>query len=325
MLNLKSQASSVSCKMTPYENGEKLSSELEARETFLVVIETLICLVNTGASILGNILVLVAVYRNPRLRKPSNLYIISLAVSDLILSAIAMPFTCVSTMVGNWIFGAKLCWFQASLATMLGTTSLVNISLIAANRLLKVVYPNTHRKLVSVKTILISIASAWCFTGAIPVSFYITNVHNVFHPGHIVCLFDFSTASYTLIALIGVFEAFMPYQVIFICYLKVWRFVKRHTSQMSSSNVNAEDVHLNRLLSCIIVSFSVCYTPFLVLILIDSFHEHFSLPRQVYFFGSVMVGLGSSVNPVIYGILNKDFREEFNSICRVRRRVEPQD
>ena len=149
--------------MTRHEYEEKLSSELQTRQTFLVVIETLICLVITGVSVLGNGLVFVAVYRNPRLRKPFNLYIISLAVSDLILSAVAKPFTCVSAMVGNWMFGATLCWFQASLATMLGTTSLMNMALIAANRFLKVVYPNMHRKLVSVKTILISIAFALTF------------------------------------------------------------------------------------------------------------------------------------------------------------------
>lgn len=309
--------------MTAEERLETLSRQLQTRETSLVVIETLICLVITGASIVGNVLVLIASYRNPRLRTPSNLYIISLAVSDIILSAVAMPFTCVSAMVGSWIFGQTLCWLQASLATMLGTTSLVNMALIAANRLLKVVYPNTHRKLVSVKTILTSIAFAWCFTGAIPISFYITSVQNVFHPGHIVCLFDFSTASYTLIALIAVFGAFVPYQIIFICYLKVWRFVKSHSSQMSTSSVNAEDINLNRLLSFIVISFTVCYTPFLVIILIESFHEQFSLPRQVYFFSTVMVGAASCANPVIYGILNKDFRGEFNTICRVRRMVAP--
>ena len=104
-----STTSSVDCdrfEMTRHEYEEKLSSEFQTRQTFLVVIETLICLVITGVSILGNGLVFVAVYRNPRLRKPSNLYIISLAVSDLILSAVAMPFTCVSAKVGNWMFGA---------------------------------------------------------------------------------------------------------------------------------------------------------------------------------------------------------------------------
>lgn len=301
---------------------EKLTHELLHRETSIVVIETLICVVITGASVVGNVLVMVALYRNSRLRRPSNLYIGSLAVSDILLSSVAMPFTCISAIAGRWIFGEAICWLQAALATMLGTTSLVTMALIAANRLLKVVYPNTHRRLVSVKTILFSIVVAWCFTGAIPLSFYITGVRNVFHPGHIVCLFDFSSASYALIATIAVFDAFLPYQIIFICYFKVWRFVRSHRFQMSSSHdhVNVEEVKLNRLLAVIVLSFTICFTPFLVVILIESFSQEFSLPRQVYFFSTVMIGTASCVNPVIYGVLNREFRREFYLIFRIRGR-----
>ena len=301
---------------------EKLALELLNRETLLVVIETLICVVITVASVVGNVLVMFALYRNPRLRRPSNLYIGSLTVSDIILSSVAMPFTCISAITGRWIFGEAICWLQASLATMLGTTTLVTMALIAANRLLKVVYPNTHRRLVSVKTILFSIFVTWCFTGAIPLSFYITGVRNVFHPGHVVCLFDFSSASYALIASIAVFDAFMPYQIIFICYFKVWRFVRSHRFQMSTSHdhVNVEEVKLNRLLAVIVVSFTVCFTPFLVVILIESFHPQFSLPRQVYFFSTVMIGTASCVNPIIYGVLNREFRREFHLIFRFRSR-----
>ena len=309
------------------ERLENLAIELLRRQNLLVVVEASICVIITATSIVGNVLVLVALYRNPRLRRPSNLYTISLAASDIILACAAMPFTCVSAITGRWVFGRAVCYLQASLATMLGTTSLVNMALIAANRLLKVVYPNTHRKLVSEKAILISILAAWCFTGAIPLSFYITGVRNMFHPGHIICLFDFSTASYTLIALIAVFEAFTPYQVIFICYFKVWRFIKCHSVQMSSSHANAEDIKLNRVLAFIVITFTICFTPFLVIILIESFQEQFSLPRQVYFFASVMVGTASCVNPVIYGILNTEFRREFTAIFRGRktRRVAVQE
>ena len=298
---------------------KNLAFELLERQTLLIVVEFTICIIITATSIVGNIFVLVALYRNPRLRKPSNLYIISLAASDIILASVAMPFTCISAIAGRWVFGQASCWLQASLATMLGTTSLVNMALIAANRLLKVVYPNTHRKLVSRRTILISVIAAWCFTAAIPLSFYITGVRNMFHPGHLICLFDFSTASYTLIALIAVFEAFIPYQIIFICYFRVWRFIKTHSVQMSTSRTNAEDIKLDRLLAFIVVTFTICFTPFLVIILIESFRKQFSLPRQVYFFASVMVGMASCVNPVIYGILNKEFRREFVAIFRGRR------
>lgn len=296
-----------------------LDQELLNRQALLVVIEFSVCVIITSISFVGNGFVLVALYRNPRLRRPSNLYIISLALSDIILSSVAMPFTCVSALDGQWMFGGAICWLQASLATMLGTTSLANMALIAANRLLKVVYPNMHRKLVSKKTILISILTAWCYTGAVPLSLYLTGVKNTFHPGHLVCLFDFSTASYTLVALIAIFEAFIPYQVIFVCYLKVWHFLKRHSVQVSAWNTNAEDIKRNRLLALIVMTFTVCFTPFLVVILLESFHEQFSLPRQVYLFATIMVGLASCVNPVIYGIMNTDFRREFVTMFRGRR------
>lgn len=282
---------------------EKLALELFQRETSLVLAEFLVCVLVTTTSILGNVFVLFALYRNPRLRKPSNLYIISLTISAITLGVTGMTLVCVTSFAGRWMFGPALCWLQASVATMLGTASLVSMALIAVNRLLKVVYPNMHRKLVSARTIL----------------FYITGVKNIFHPGHQLCLFDFSTASYTLIALIAIFETFLPYQVIFISYFKVWRFIKSHMLQMSTSRVNVEDIKLNRLLAVIVISFTICFTPFFVMILIDTSREKFSLPRQLYFFATVTVGAASCINPMIYGIMNKEFRRGFVAIFRRKR------
>ena len=239
---------------------EKLALELFRRETSLVLTEFLVCVLVTTTSILGNVFVLFALYKNPRLRKPSNFYIISRTMSDITFAVAGMTLVCVTSFAGRWIFGPTLCWFQASVATMLGTASWVNMALIAVNRLLKVVYPNMHRKLVSARTIFISIFAAWSFTGVIPLSFYIFGVKNIFHPGHQLCLFDFGTASYTLIALIAIFETFLPYQVIFISYSKVWRFIKSHKLQMSTSRVNVEDIKLNRLLAVIVIVHHLFYS-----------------------------------------------------------------
>ena len=311
---------------TKDERLKNLSLELLTRDTAVVVFESLLSIVITTFSIFGNIFVLVAPYRNSRLQKPSNLYIISLAVSDIVLSSVAMPLTCVSVIIGYWSLGNALCWMQASLATMLGPTSLQNMALIAADRFLKIIYPNRHRRLVSVRSILASIFVVWSTMAAIPLSFYFTGVQSVFHPGHAVCLFDFSTASDILLTLIAVFGALLPYQIIFICYFKVWRFIRRHNNQMNRTQVNAEEIKLTRLLVIIVGTFTICFTPFSVTILMESFFlEQFSLPRQVYFLGTVMVGTASCANPIIYGALNKEFKREFIAILRGTRntRIEP--
>ena len=47
----------------------------------------------TTVCLIGNRLICIDVYRNARLRTSTNLYIISLAISDIINAVIAMPFT----------------------------------------------------------------------------------------------------------------------------------------------------------------------------------------------------------------------------------------
>lgn len=306
------------------EKGDKrieiLTQHLVNRPKAVVGVESfLFCVINI-TSFVGNILVLIAFCRNPRLRKPANYYVIALAVADIILASFAMPFSCASTILGEWIFGQAICWLQAALATMLGTATLVTLALIATNRLLTVVYPSIHRWLASKTTILISIFAAWCVTATIPLSFYLTGVTNLFHPGYSLCLFDFSAASYILVIPIAIVDAFLPYQVIFFCYFKIWRFIRNHRAHMFSSTVNADEIRLNRLFLLIVISFTVCYTPFTFVILLESFQKQILIPREVYVFANMMVGLSCCVNPVIYGIMNPEFKREFAAILIGRKR-----
>ena len=58
----------------------------EYLEPCILVTMTMVCLI-------GNRLICIDVYRNARLRTSTNLYIISLAIRDIINAVIAMPFT----------------------------------------------------------------------------------------------------------------------------------------------------------------------------------------------------------------------------------------
>ena len=56
-------------------------------------------------SVIGNILVCLAVYKNPKLRSPTNLYIIALAASDLLCATVERPLVLAALITGRRIFG----------------------------------------------------------------------------------------------------------------------------------------------------------------------------------------------------------------------------
>ncbi|EFA02835.2 cholecystokinin receptor type A isoform X2 [Tribolium castaneum] len=83
-------------------------------------------------SIVGNSLVLVTLVRNKRMRTVTNVYLLNLAISDLLLGVFCMPFTLVGQVLRNFIFGATMCrlipYFQA-VSVSVGVWTLVAISL----------------------------------------------------------------------------------------------------------------------------------------------------------------------------------------------------
>ena len=56
-------------------------------------------------SLTGNIMVCIAVCKNTRLRTTTNLYIIALALSDLMSGVFLMPFSLGVLITGEWVYG----------------------------------------------------------------------------------------------------------------------------------------------------------------------------------------------------------------------------
>ena len=75
---------------------EELQIDLESRGTSLLVLETSVMFLNNVLAIVGNILTLIIVVRTPRLRTVPNKFVISLALSDLMM---AVPSTILTTAI----------------------------------------------------------------------------------------------------------------------------------------------------------------------------------------------------------------------------------
>ena len=85
----------------------------ESGSTALKVIEAGAMIALNILSLLGNILVCLSVYRNSSLRTTTNLYIIALAVTDLIAATLVMPPATGVLITGKWPFGEMVCQIYA--------------------------------------------------------------------------------------------------------------------------------------------------------------------------------------------------------------------
>ena len=89
-------------------------------------------------SLVGNILVCVSVYRNRRLWTTTNLYIIALAISDLLSAVFVMPLGAGVLISSHWVFGEVLCQFHAFFSLFAIYVSPVTMGLTAVNRFVRI-------------------------------------------------------------------------------------------------------------------------------------------------------------------------------------------
>lgn len=60
-------------------------------------------------SVVGNVLVIVTLIQNKRMRTVTNVFLLNLAISDLLLAVFCMPFTLVPVLLRDFIFGGAMC------------------------------------------------------------------------------------------------------------------------------------------------------------------------------------------------------------------------
>lgn len=113
----------------------------------------------------------------------------------------------------------------------------------------------------------------------------------------------------------------MTYPVIAFCYIKVFRKVHRHFAQIAASNLHednaksfAEEVQVTKILFVVLIAFVICWSPVFTIEFLDTLKGEYSLPRQVYLIMPFAGAASSAINPVIYGVMQKRFRDAYKKI-----------
>ncbi|XP_068611673.1 dopamine receptor D2 like [Brachionichthys hirsutus] len=128
--------------------------------------------------VFGNVLVCVAVSRERALQTTTNYLIVSLAVSDLLLATLVMPWGVYLEVVGEWHFSLIHCDVLLTLDVMMCTASILNLCAISIDRYTAVAMPLLYNtRYSSRRRVALMIAAVWFLSFAIscPLLFGLNN------------------------------------------------------------------------------------------------------------------------------------------------------
>ncbi|XP_064484806.1 tyramine/octopamine receptor-like isoform X2 [Ornithodoros turicata] len=118
-------------------------------------------------TVIGNTLVVAAVATTRRLRTVTNFFVVSLAVSDLLVGFLVMPLAVMKEVIGEWLFGRIVCDLWVSLDVMLCTASILNLCCISLDRYFAITHPLAYAVKRSGRLALLMVAVAWILSAAI--------------------------------------------------------------------------------------------------------------------------------------------------------------
>ena len=291
-----------------------MTQTLEDRNTMTVVSETAILSLVTILSLAGNFLVSLVVYRSPRLRCPSNYYIISLALSDVLQALCTMPLSIVFLAAGRWPFGTSLCYFSAIVKYSLAKISIYTMVLMAINRYYKIVKPAKYQTTFKKRFIVITASLGWViFTTYAIIASLVIGSNAKEDQDFAICLIQYPRSAIPILNLF----MYLPYFPIIFCYWKIYRVVKVHNANVSWQSSNVEDVKVSKTLFATVVGFVSLWMPANCIYLYSVSSP--PLPRQLALFATMLVFSTSFVNPFIYGFMNRTFKKEFKKYLMMKK------
>lgn len=110
---------------------------------------------------LGNFMIVATLYRRPYLLTPSNKFVFSLTLSNLLLSMLVLPFVAVSSAKKEWVFGVVWCNFTALLYLLISSASMLTLGAIAIDRYYAVLYPMIYPMKITGNRAVVVIAYVW--------------------------------------------------------------------------------------------------------------------------------------------------------------------
>uniref|UniRef100_A0A0A9X4R8 5-hydroxytryptamine receptor 1 n=1 Tax=Lygus hesperus TaxID=30085 RepID=A0A0A9X4R8_LYGHE len=203
----------------------------------------LLLLVVIIVTIVGNILVCVAVCLVKKLRRPCNYLLVSLAVSDLCVAILVMPMALLYEVLGTWNLGPIMCDVWVSFDVLSCAASILNLCMISVDRYYAITKPLEYGVKRTPKRMILCVSMVWLGAACIslPPVLILGNTHGKIPgiPGTQcqVC----QNFGYQIYATLGSF--YIPLSVMMFVYYKIFRAARKIVQEERRAQTHLETSH----------------------------------------------------------------------------------
>ena len=279
----------------------------------------------------GNILTIIAVAKFKVLQTVTNMFTVSLSVSDLLV-AIIMPYCCllnhtrVITQNNDRIIACVTC---VTIITISQLTSLFNLMAVAIDRYIMLVHCFHYARIMKRWRASLMITVIWLYTSSFSVAFILN--YNVWHSEYSYCSLSVVLPTYIYI---GFFVTnIIIVLIITICLqAKVFNTAHKQALQIAQQNssVNADarrrENRVAKMMGFVLGAFLICWLPYTIMNVIHSGMKHVPYwMTALYKLSLTVLYSNSFMNPIIYGWRNAPFRYAFRQLLKIKPTISTND
>ncbi|XP_062607935.1 QRFP-like peptide receptor [Saccostrea cucullata] len=307
----------------------------ETSKTLLMVLYSIIIFV----SLVGNMMVLITVCGNRNMRSVTNVFILSLSVSDLLLSLIATPINMGNVISTYWKYGAFACKIVPCITTFCVACSSLTLCCIAFERFYAIVYPLKVKFFQASTRLVPLLITVWVtsLVSGIPQVFYFELIKVKDVCDRIVD--DICTLPLITSKTMEFFQLWLPFLILFVAPLLVMTIlysiiiVKLWGRRPIGITVKTNDSYrlkqkkrAIKMLVTVMVLFIICWLPIQTFNAVGEKVSSMTPDATLQWkaFLKCLALSSSCYNPVVYAFMNENFRKNFASLlpCK-KRRIEP--
>ncbi|XP_069552630.1 teleost multiple tissue opsin b [Brachyistius frenatus] len=274
-----------------------------------------VCLGFIGTfGLLSNFLVLGLFCRYRALRTPMNLLLVSISMSDLLVSVLGTPFSFAASTQGRWLIGRAGCVWYGFVNSCLGIVSLISLAVLSYERYCTMMSP-TLADGRDFRPALGGICFSWLYSVAWTVPPLLGwSRYGPEGPGT-TCSVDWKTQTpnnISYIVCLFTFCLLLPFGVILYSYGKLLRAI-RQVRSVSSVVTRRREQRVLVMVITMVMCYLVCWLPYGVVALISTFGPSDLLTPEASIMPSLLAKFSTVINPFIYIFMNKQFYRCFRA------------